>query len=380
MFQNATREQIITALREGKPTGAISRDLRADRRRIRSIRDELGIPVHPNVQQPLTLMEKWEARTRSADGGHLEWTGERGTSSGTPVMRYKGESYSPAAIAFRVEHDRGPKGQVFAECGFKHCIAPGHVNDEPGRIAAREQLRRTERKPYCLYGHDQAEHGRYEKDGTAYCEACKAEWSRRECTPGPGRRPRQDSMKEAFLARVRPIDGGHAQWGGKTASTGLPLMLYRGTQQSAYRVAFRLHYRRSPKGLVKPTCGMAGCVAGGHLEDRVVRERAAAVTRRRVVARTPEELFWSRTRPTKDGHLIWTGYHNSNSVPAFRHGGRGYSARIVAFRIKHGRDPEGYVKAACDVDGCVHPNCVDDRKMRERTESAFAAIFGAVAA
>lgn len=320
MFQNATREQIIAALREGKSNGTISRELKADRGRIRRIRNELGIPVHVHIQQPLTLEQKWEARTLPVDGGHLEWTGERGSSSGTPVMRYKEESYSPAAIAFRIENGRAPKGQVFAECGMKHCIAPGHVNDEPGRIAARARQRRVERKPFCLHGHDQAEHGRYEADGTAYCEACKVAWARGERTPAPDVRPevvamlqdgvsstriaqilpvgaktvaairedlgipkrpagrpaRHDSVEAAFQARVTPLDGGHARWTGKTGRSGVPLVLYRSTQESGYRVAFRLHYGRAPEGLVRPGCGMPGCVAGWHLEDRVVREGTAA--------------------------------------------------------------------------------------------------------
>ncbi|MFE2967512.1 hypothetical protein ACFXKC_28340 [Streptomyces sp. NPDC059340] len=322
MYQNATREQIIAALREGKSVGAISRELRVDRGRVRRLRDELGMPVHVHVQQPLALEEKWEAHTRPVDGGHLEWTGERGTSSGTPVMRYKGESYSPAAIAFRIEHDRSPKGQVFAECGFKHCIAPGHVNDEPGRMAARKQLRRTERKPFCRYGHDQAEHGRYESDGVAYCEACKVDWARgkrvsgRPCdvrldivamlhdgvsgtqiarrlhvaqktvaairaelglpTAPSGRRAQHASVEDAFLARVTALDEGHARWPGKTSRDGVPLVLHRRQRESVYRVAFRVHYGRNPEGLVRPGCGMPGCVAGAHLEDRVVRERTAA--------------------------------------------------------------------------------------------------------
>ncbi|MFF7880954.1 hypothetical protein ACH40F_08255 [Streptomyces sp. NPDC020794] len=322
MFQNATREQIIAALREGKSTGAISRELKADRGRIRRIRDELGIPVHVHIQQPLTLEQKWKANTRPVDGCHLKWTGERGTASGTPVMRYWPKTYSPAAIAFRIKNGRDPKGQVFAECGFKHCVAPDHVNDEPGRIAARAQLRSIERKPYCVHGHDQAKHRRFAPDGTAYCEACKVDWARGERTPAPvrdvrpqvaemlgdgvpetriarqlhvsaktvaairqdlglpaprpGRRPQQDTVEDAFLARVTPIEDGHARWGGKTAANGVPVVLHRGSQASAYRVAFRLHYGRNPEGLVKPGCGMPGCVAGWHIEDRVVREGTAA--------------------------------------------------------------------------------------------------------
>lgn len=179
MNQNATREQIIAALHEGKSTGAIARELRADRGRVRAIRAELGIPAYVQIPQPLTLEQKWQANTRHVDGGHLEWTGERQSTSGTPVLRYWPKSYSPAAIAFRIKYGRDAQGYAYAECGVKHCVAPDHVEDEAGRARTREQLRYLtggqERPERCVHGHDQAEHGRYEADGRAYCEACKRE-------------------------------------------------------------------------------------------------------------------------------------------------------------------------------------------------------------
>ncbi|MEU0808748.1 hypothetical protein [Streptomyces sp. NPDC005970] len=180
MIQNATREQITELLHKGLSNTAIGRQLHCDRHRVGDIRRELGLANLPC--QPLTLEEKWAANTRPVEGGHVEWTGERESTSGTPVMRYGGKSYSPAAIAFRQRTGRHPVGQVFAECGFKHCIAPDHVDDEPGRIRTREQLRYLtggrKRKPYCPHGHDQAEHGRYEADGRAYCAACKRDRKR----------------------------------------------------------------------------------------------------------------------------------------------------------------------------------------------------------
>lgn len=93
-------------------------------------------------------------------------------------------------------------------------------------------------------------------------------------------------------------------------------------------------------------------------------------------AATPEDLFWHRTQPADDGHLLWTGHLANGVTPALRHGGRLITAYRVAFRIRHGRDPEGKVTPSCDVDGCVHPNCMDDRTTRQRTASTYAAIFG----
>ncbi|WP_051765120.1 hypothetical protein [Streptomyces sp. NRRL F-5135] len=172
----AAREQIEQLLREGGSNSGIARQLRCDKARVAAIRRDLGIPNLP--AQPLTLQEKWRARTRpTAEGGHLEWTGERQSTSGTPVMRYSGQTFTAAAIAFRLRTGRDPQGHVRAECGHHQCVAPAHLDDTAARMQTREQLRyltgRGERKPTCIHGHDQAEHGRYETDGIAYCEACK---------------------------------------------------------------------------------------------------------------------------------------------------------------------------------------------------------------
>lgn len=166
---------IRALLAEGKSNHAIARELHADPAAVRRIRKETGITNPP--QQPLTLDEKWAARTRPDDGGHLEWTGERSTGSGTPLLRYRDQSYAAAAVAFRQRTGRDPVGQVKAECDMPQCVAPEHVEDEPGRQRLREQLRYLrgmgERPPHCHAGHDQAEHGKYERDGRAYCDTCK---------------------------------------------------------------------------------------------------------------------------------------------------------------------------------------------------------------
>lgn len=171
---NATRGQIAALIHQGLTNTTIARQLHCDKARAARIRRELGIPNVP--RQPLSLVEKWHSLTHPVDGGHLEWLGERGKSAGTPVMRYGERSYSPAAIAFGIQHGREAKGQTFADCGFKQCVAPAHVDDETTRQRTREQLRYLTggraRKPVCVHGHDQSEFGRYEPDGTAYCQAC----------------------------------------------------------------------------------------------------------------------------------------------------------------------------------------------------------------
>ncbi|MET7475106.1 hypothetical protein ABZT17_12200 [Streptomyces sp. NPDC005648] len=166
--------QIRRLLRKGLSNTAIATKLGVDRAAVRRIRKETGIPSPE--RQPLSLEEKWKQRTRPMEGGHLEWTGERVNASRTPVMRYKEATYTAAAIAFRQRTGRDPVGQAKAECGVHQCVAPDHVEDEPGRTRLREQLRillgKGERPSSCRRGHDQGEHGRLSPDGVAYCQLC----------------------------------------------------------------------------------------------------------------------------------------------------------------------------------------------------------------
>lgn len=319
---NATDADIIAMLHTGASNIRISGDLRCDKQRVARIRGEIGLPTYLPVTQTRTIEQKWALFVRPVDGGHLEWAGERATSSRTPLLRYRDRQHSAAGVAFRIKHGHPPEGYVIADCGVQHCVAPDHVNDEAGRLAAREKLRITERKPFCLHGHDQSEHGRYEPDGTAYCEACKRAFARGEREPrrkpdlrpeiasmlregvqeyliarrlhvgaktvaavrvslglpAPhcGRRSVYASIEDAFLARAESLGDGHCRWPGKTSSDGVPVVKHRGVAESAYRVAFRAHYGRAPEGLVKPACEMPRCVSGWHLEDRIVRERTEA--------------------------------------------------------------------------------------------------------
>ncbi|MEU6340229.1 hypothetical protein ABZ883_04670 [Streptomyces sp. NPDC046977] len=172
------RERIEQLLRETGDTlssSAIARHLGADRHRVTSIRRDLGIPDVPH--QPLTLQQKWEQRTRPVDGGHLDWTGERNSKTGTPLLRYWPDTYTAAAVAFEIKYGRKPEGQVIGECDFHQCVAPDHVQDQPGRLRLREQL-------HFISGggplpatcrprqHDQSVHRAFWPDGTPYCAAC----------------------------------------------------------------------------------------------------------------------------------------------------------------------------------------------------------------
>lgn len=273
---NASNADILAMLRDGYSNLRISRALHVDKVRVARLRRELGVP---NVAlQPLTLEQKWATRTRPVDGGHLEWLGERAKATSTPVMRYKDACYSPAAIAFEIKHGRQPQGYVRADCGFKQCVAPDHVNDEAGRQEVRRKLR-AERglghaPEQCIRGHDQAEHGRLEPDGRAYCQKCKVldKRAQRAGTATRRRKPQAASLEEKFRLCTEPVDGGHVRWRGSFAHT-TPNLRFQHANHSPYRIAFRLHYGRDPEGQARPACGMPHCVAGAHLEDRPMRQR-----------------------------------------------------------------------------------------------------------
>ncbi|WP_327403864.1 hypothetical protein OG194_29785 [Streptomyces sp. NBC_01288] len=313
--------QIRQLINEGLSSAAVARQVGADRAAVRRIRAEMGVPSPP--LQPLTLDEKWEERTRPVEGGHLEWTGERGTVSGTPLLRYREQTYTAAAVAFRRRTGTDPVGQVKADCGLHQCVAPDHVEDEPGRLAKREEIRRLkgfgDRPDVCPGGHDQGVHGRLEGDGRAYCEACKrdarkhpeakraARASAREVlrqrieamlredipqahiaselgvaaatvqgvrealglpAPRPGRRERYASVAEAFHASTQLLEDGHRRWTGGAA----PYVCLREQRLAASPVSFELHHGRPPVGRARPSCGVNGCLAGSHLADRPMRE------------------------------------------------------------------------------------------------------------
>jgi hypothetical protein len=91
-------------------------------------------------------------------------------------------------------------------------------------------------------------------------------------TPRRGRRDTYASLEDAFRQFAEPIDGGHVRWVGYRDKDGTPRVCYRQVPQAVPRVAFMLHNNREPVGKALPTCGMKGCIAGGHLADRPMRE------------------------------------------------------------------------------------------------------------
>ncbi|MCY0957669.1 hypothetical protein [Streptomyces sp. H27-H5] len=174
------KDAAIRALLADHSSEEIARLLHADPAAVRRIRAEAGITYVAPVFA--TALDKWKSLVREVDGGHLEWLGERGGPSRTPVMRFRERSVTPAGIAFTQRTGRAPVGAVRAECDYPGCMAPAHVDDAPGRMLIRSQIRALRGLPappaHCQQGHDQAVHGRYETAGAPYCLACKRDQKR----------------------------------------------------------------------------------------------------------------------------------------------------------------------------------------------------------
>lgn len=329
--------QIRRLMRQGLSNNAIARELGVDRAAVRRIRKEAGIPSPE--PQPLSLEEKWRQRTRPVEGGHLEWTGERVNASRTPVMRYKEESHSPAAIAFRIEHGRDPDGYAIADCGMKHCVAPGHVLDEPGRQAARREIRSArglgDRPALCSHGHDQAEHGRFEGDGRPYCEACKRQ---RKADPEALRAARADARQ----ARQQHIEA----------------KLREGIPQT--RITDQLGVAAATVRRIREAAGLPAPSPGG-------RARYASLA----------AALHAQTKQVHGGHLLWAG--SESDTPRVTHNGHRFSAARVSFELHHGRPPVGHALPSCGLDGCLASDHLADRPMRQanqRADQAFELIFG----
>ncbi|MFI0915224.1 WhiB family transcriptional regulator [Streptomyces abikoensis] len=76
------------------------------------------------------------------------------------------------------------------------------------------------------------------------------------------------------------------------------------------------------------------------------------------------EMFYSRTKLLPGGHLEWTGFFTKRRCPVLRAGTKNLSAYRVAFRLCHGREPEGHVTSRCGQRGCVEPSHMQDSVTR----------------
>ncbi|WP_406014355.1 hypothetical protein OG520_22290 [Streptomyces sp. NBC_00984] len=91
---------------------------------------------------------------------------------------------------------------------------------------------------------------------------------------------------------------------------------------------------------------------------------------------TIDEKWATFARPAEDGHMQWTGRLASGVTPVMTHQSRTIMARPVAYRIRTGRDPVGYVKPGCGAAWCVAPEHQEDEQDRTRERAELGTILG----
>lgn len=116
---------------------------------------------------------------------------------------------------------------------------------------------------------------------------------------------------------------------------------------------------------------------------RVDKRRVARIRRELGLPNVPrqpltlEEKWAANTRPVDGGHLEWTGERQQVSgTPVMRYREKSYPAAAIAFRVQHGRDPDGYARADCGFQHCVAPAHVDDTAARQRTREQLRFLTG----
>jgi hypothetical protein len=84
-----------------------------------------------------------------------------------------------------------------------------------------------------------------------------------------------------------------------------------------------------------------------------------------------EDAYRAHAVPREDGHVEWTGLRTGGHAPMVKHCHDSESAYRIAFRLHHGRDPQGLVYPACDTEGCVAGAHVEDTPMRRARKRTF---------
>ncbi|WP_145789559.1 hypothetical protein [Kitasatospora atroaurantiaca] len=170
-------EHVRALLAAGRSNRAIARELGINAKRVATVRAGMGLPsTRGRFPAGLSLVESWRVRTVPGAGGHLMWDGAT-TKQGSPVMRYRRDTYTAHRIAFKVRTGHWPDGTAKAECGVRLCVEPSHVDDTATRNRDRKALAavlgRNPRVTHCRRGHDLAVHASYREDGIRWCRACK---------------------------------------------------------------------------------------------------------------------------------------------------------------------------------------------------------------
>ncbi|MEW1638605.1 hypothetical protein AB0469_31675 [Streptomyces sp. NPDC093801] len=126
------RADIAEMLRDGLTDRQIEKQAGVNHVRISAARAAMGIPKCRGGQRPQESLEKGlRDRAREVAGGHWEWLGT--FSRSCPVFRFNGIRVTAYRAAFVARYGRRPVGAVRPVCGYPHCVAPDHVDDQAGR-------------------------------------------------------------------------------------------------------------------------------------------------------------------------------------------------------------------------------------------------------
>jgi uncharacterized protein YerC len=82
------------------------------------------------------------------------------------------------------------------------------------------------------------------------------------------------TVEQALALHAQPYGDGHVRWTGPHAGR-MPIV-YAGGRFNARHITFRAHHDRPPVGYVVGGCTEAGCLAGAHLTDELIRAARAA--------------------------------------------------------------------------------------------------------
>ncbi|MFD9445489.1 hypothetical protein ACFWB4_42905, partial [Streptomyces sp. NPDC060001] len=94
---------------------------------------------------------------------------------------------------------------------------------------------------------------------------------------------------------------------------------------------------------------------------RLRRENKLPVPKQQQPTRTITETLALYTEAYGDGHLRWTGPIRGRTPMLCAEGER-YNARVITFRLRWRREPDGYVRTACTEPGCIAgEHLIDDR-------------------
>jgi hypothetical protein len=95
-----------------------------------------------------------------------------------------------------------------------------------------------------------------------------------------------------------------------------------------------------------------------------------------------EDAYRSNSEAIDGGHQRWTGHTDTNGHPRLNFRQQRQSVRQIAFRMHHGRAPQGRLFVGCGMAHCVAGAHLEDQQIRDanrRADAAFKAIFGVAA-